>query len=194
MNTLFRTALWLTLAITCVAHASTTDETCSTGEVTAYVPPPGMANDAQLGRVLLDYKMGTILKATMLSRSIEVDTSMLGGVLDELKASSDAELVHALLPSLRGHVSADDADKLAELLETDSGRAMINYLVATVSDPLHAPPRPVLDKTTETKFRKNGGLAALKSFAAYLQTTTCKQQMLMALLHYITRPQTQANV
>lgn len=193
MKTFFRAALWLALGVASGSYADTTVAACNASESTTYVPPPGMATDAQIDRIMTDYKVATILKATMLSHSMDVDVSVVGGALDELKASSDEDLVRVLLPSLRGHVSADDAQKITELLETDSGRAFTNYLAATVSDPLHAPPRPTLDRETEAKFKKNGGLAALKSFATYLQTPACKRQMLMALLHYITRPQAQAN-
>lgn len=187
MKKFFAAAIWLVLGVAGASRASTPDVACGPDGSTSYVPPPGMANDTQLERIIMDYKLGTIMKASMLRASVSMDPIM-GGVIDELKTSSEEDLAHVMLPALRGHLRAADAQKIAELLETDTGHRVTDYLVATVSDPLHAPPRPSLDRKTQARFQKNGGLAAFQAFSTYLQTDACKQQMMMALMHYLTRP------
>lgn len=192
MKMFFTAAIWLALGMAGISQASTPSPACGPDGVASYVPPPGMANDAQLERVMMDYRLGTIMKASMLRQSASMDPIM-SGVIDQLKASSDEDLARVMLPSLHGHVRAADAQKIAELLETDTGHILTNYLVATVSDPLHLPPRPSLDRKSQARLQKNGDLAAFQAFSTYLQTDSCKQQMMMALLHYLTRPLAQTS-
>jgi hypothetical protein len=152
-------------------------------------PLPGNSSNAQLERMLVDYRLASIMRAYFNSNMSAWQNSPVGAVFAHLNDVQDAELAHVMTPALRDCVTEDEARQVSDFLETDSGRTLINYLVANTADPTHSVPKPQIDATAMRRFQADGGLATIQKFSACMQSPDGQRRVTIALVHYLTRPE-----
>lgn len=156
---------------------------------TESAPLPVDSNNAQLERMLVDYRLASIMRAYFNSNQAALENSPVGAVFAHLNDVQDAELAHVMTPALRDCVTEDEAKRVADFLETNPGRTLINYMVANMADPQHAVPKPQVDAAAMRRFQATGGLASLQKFSACIKAPDGQRRATIALVHYLTRPE-----
>jgi hypothetical protein len=153
------------------------------------LPSPGVSDNSQLERMLVDYRLAAIMRTYFNNNQAALQGSPVGAVFEHLNEVQDAELAHVMAPALRDCVTEDEAKGVADFLETDTGRTVINYMLTNMADPQHSVPQPQVDARAMQRFQANGGAAALQKFSACLKSPDGQRRATIALVHYLTRPE-----
>ncbi|MHA6205201.1 hypothetical protein ACXU4B_12315 [Dyella soli] len=179
MMFLRRWLVGVVLALACVGGAHAQSD----------LPDP-QGDDVQLRRLLVDFRMVQILRVGVARDGAKLNGTPLAGLFDQLNSTPEETLAEVIAPSLRGHVSEDDARKIGDFLETESGRALTQWMLQRVSNPGDLTSKPPKGNPKEMKaFMANGGYAAMGAFSTYLQSQEFQRKAVIALLHYLTRPE-----
>lgn len=151
------------------------------------------SGDAQLQRMLVDYHLAQLMRIGFARTQAQMGGAatqnlVFRQMLQQLNQMPDAQFAQLMAPSVRDCISEDDARIVADFLETDSGRAVVAWMIQGLQQPGQIIPRPAIDNKVAQAFAARGGSAALNQFAACVQSPQRQQQMGLALVHYVTRP------
>ncbi|MFK2929780.1 hypothetical protein [Dyella agri] len=153
---------------------------------------------AQLQRMLVDYHLAQIMRiaferAQAQMSSATAQNQVFQQVLRQLDRMTDSQFARLAAPSVRDCISEDNARTVADFLETDSGRALVAWMIQGLQQPGQAVPKPSIDRKLAQAFAAQGGAAAMSQFGTCVQTPERQQQLGLALVHYATQPASTSN-
>lgn len=174
----------------CAAAAAVLAWGCAWPALAQQAAPSG---DAQLRRMLVDFHLAQLMRmgferAQAQMGSATTSNPIFQQVLQQLNQMPGPQFAQLAAPSVRGCISEDNARIVADFLETDSGRALVAWMIQGLQQPGQAIPKPPIDQKLAQAFAAQGGAVALSQFSACVQSPERQQQLGLALVHYATRP------
>lgn len=151
------------------------------------------SGNAQLQRMLVDYHLAQIMQIAFERTQTQMSSAttqnpVFQRVLRQLNQTTDQQFARLAAPAVRTCISEDNARIVADFLETDSGRALVAWMIQGLRRPGQVVPKPSIDRKLAQAFAAQGGAAALNQFGTCVQSPERQQQLSLALVHYATQP------
>lgn len=151
------------------------------------------SGSTQLQRMLVDYHLSQIMRIAFEHEQAQMSSAtaqnpVFQQVLRQLDHITDPQFAQLASPAVRGCISEDNARTVADFLETDSGRALVAWMIQRLRQPGQDVPTPSIDHKLAQAFAARGGAAALTQFGTCVQSPERQQQLGLALVHYATQP------
>jgi hypothetical protein len=143
----------------------------------------------QLQRMLTDYRLADIMRGYFSNNRAMFQSLPMGDIFNQIGVIQNDEMARVLAPALSDCATEEDSRRMADFFETPSGQLMINYIVETSQNPLDPVTKPQLDPLALKVFQANGGVAAVQKFAACMKAPDGQRRLMIALIHYLTRPE-----